>query len=314
MVAFPKLDHVKWPYLGNLTLATAIAPVIGINDLCFAVSATPASNQANYSSSSNPTTNFLVSADTPAGGTSNGLTIAGVQATDANVNAPLFAGVAKERQTAGSLASSSEVVPEWVGDIACVSASFKIGDSVTVVLNSATTADSNGISGSANTYLQPQTVIKTTASNQAIGYVLVDTLGASVTTIRVRLLSRLTKGSATGAGTTAIGYTSGAGGAVTQITTITTGVTLSKLTGQITTVASTLAALTTAQFTVTNTLVAATDIIALSTTYAGAGSPVLQATAMAAGSFVIVIDNAHASAALNAALVINFAVIKGAIA
>ena len=142
MVAFPKLDHVKWPYLGNLTLATAIAPVIGINDLCFAVSATPASNQANYSSSSNPTTNFLVSADTPAGGTSNGLTIAGVQATDANVNAPLFAGVAKERQTAGSLASSSEVVPEWVGDIACVSASFKIGDSVTVVLNSATTADS----------------------------------------------------------------------------------------------------------------------------------------------------------------------------
>lgn len=110
--------------------------------------------------------------------------------------------------------------------------------------------------------------------------------------------------------TEGIGYSTGAGGAVTQITSITTGVTLSKVAGVITTVASTLAAGLEAEFTVTNTNVAVTDVIALSTTYAGGGTPMLGVKGVAAGSFVIVITNLHATVALDAVLVINFAIIK----
>lgn len=103
------------------------------------------------------------------------------------------------------------------------------------------------------------------------------------------------------------------GGAVTQITSASTGVTLSKMTGQITTVALTTAAAAEEEFTVTNTLVAATDVVAVSTTYAGAGTPIVSVKGTAAGSFKIVITNVHASAALNAVLVVNFVVLKGAI-
>lgn len=110
--------------------------------------------------------------------------------------------------------------------------------------------------------------------------------------------------------TAANGYATGAGGAVTQITSASTGVTLSKPCGQITTVALTTAAAAEERFTVTNTLVAATDVIALSTTYNGAGTPMLSVVNVAAGAFDIVITNVHAANALNAVMVINFAVIK----
>jgi len=107
------------------------------------------------------------------------------------------------------------------------------------------------------------------------------------------------------------GYGAGAGGAVTQATSAATAVTLDKPTGQITTVALTTAAAAEEEFTVNNSLVAATDIIALSTTYAGAGTPILSVKGVAAGSFKIVISNVHAANALDALMVINFAVIKG---
>ena len=111
-------------------------------------------------------------------------------------------------------------------------------------------------------------------------------------------------------GANGAGYSTGSGGAVTQITSITTGVTLSKPCGQITTVASTLAAAAATAFTVTNTLVAATDVVVLSTTYAGAGTPIVYCKVVAAGSFDIGITILHAANALDAVLVINFAVIK----
>lgn len=107
-----------------------------------------------------------------------------------------------------------------------------------------------------------------------------------------------------------VGYTTGDGGAVTQITDSTTGVTLSKLCGQITTVALTTAAAAEEVFTVTNTLVAATDVVVVSTTYAGAGTPAVTVKKTVAGAFDIVITNLHAANALNAVVVINFAVIK----
>lgn len=110
-----------------------------------------------------------------------------------------------------------------------------------------------------------------------------------------------------------LGFTTGAGGAVTQATSITTGVTLSKMCGTITTVSSTLAAGADATFTVTNTDVAATDtVVACIKSYGGTadGIPVVNVTAVAAGSFDLNIRNTGA-VTLDAVILINFAVIKG---
>jgi len=104
----------------------------------------------------------------------------------------------------------------------------------------------------------------------------------------------------------------GEGGKVTQATSASTGVTLSKQAGQITTVALTTAAGAEESFVVTNTKVEAQDIIVLSTTYDGNGTPALAVKAVTNGTFAIVITNLHASAAFNAAMTINFRVIKGA--
>jgi hypothetical protein len=107
-----------------------------------------------------------------------------------------------------------------------------------------------------------------------------------------------------------VGYATGAGGAITQITDATTGVTLNTVAGQVTTVALTTAAGAEERFTVTNSRVAATDVVVVGTTYAGAGTAAVTVVKTAAGAFDVVITNLHASAALNAALVVNFAVIK----
>jgi hypothetical protein len=109
--------------------------------------------------------------------------------------------------------------------------------------------------------------------------------------------------------TASSGYATGAGGAVTQITNASTGVTLSKPCGQITTVALTTAGAAEERFTVTNTLVTATDTITLGTTYNGGGTPMVGVLKVAAGAFDIVITNLSASA-LDDVMVINFAIHK----
>ena len=99
--------------------------------------------------------------------------------------------------------------------------------------------------------------------------------------------------------------------AVTQITSITTGVTVNALSGVITTVSQTVAAAGEAQFTVTNNKVAATDIVVVSIkTHTSQGTFIANVTATAAGSFEICLTNLHASLAGNNVLVINFYVIK----
>lgn len=109
-------------------------------------------------------------------------------------------------------------------------------------------------------------------------------------------------------------FATGNGGAVTQETTAATGVTLNKLCGQITTVALTTAAAAEEAFAVTNSTVDANDVVVVSTTYAGGGTPAITVKGVAAGSFTIVITNLHASAALDAVVVVNFAVIKSVVA
>ena len=104
-----------------------------------------------------------------------------------------------------------------------------------------------------------------------------------------------------------LGYGTGSGGTVTQATSRTTGVTLSKPTGAIT-MFSAAGSVVAATFTVTNTLVAATDTIILNQK-SGTNLYVLLVTAVAAGSFNITFYTTGGIA--TDAPEINFSLIKG---
>jgi hypothetical protein len=105
-----------------------------------------------------------------------------------------------------------------------------------------------------------------------------------------------------------VGYGTGAGGAVTQATSRTTGVTLSKMTGGITLFSTTTTAGLVTTFTVTNTLVLATDTINLSVKTA-TGVYLCFVTTVAAGSFKVSVYTPAAVASAEAP-VINFAIIR----
>ena len=99
--------------------------------------------------------------------------------------------------------------------------------------------------------------------------------------------------------------------AVTQITTITTGVTCNAYSGVITTVSQTVAAGAEADFVVTNSKVAATDVVSVCIkTHTSAGTFEASVAAVAAGQFTIRLTNLDASAAGNNVLVLNFIVHK----
>lgn len=106
--------------------------------------------------------------------------------------------------------------------------------------------------------------------------------------------------------TAGVGYASGAGGAVTQATSRTTGVTVNKAAGAITLV-SAAGSTTPASFTVTNSAVAATDVVVLSQK-SGTDKLSLDVTAVGAGSFEITFNTK--SGTTTEQPVINFAVIK----
>ena len=109
----------------------------------------------------------------------------------------------------------------------------------------------------------------------------------------------------------AIGYVSG--GAVTQGTSKSTGVTLNKACGQITMHDAALAAGAEVSFTVTNSEVAATDVVLVSVkSGATTGKYLPFVTATAAGSFDVTVSNVGSAA--GEAVVLNFAVIKAAAA
>ena len=108
----------------------------------------------------------------------------------------------------------------------------------------------------------------------------------------------------------AIGYVSG--GAVTQATDKSTGVTLNKACGAITMNNAALAAGAEVSFTVTCSEVAATDIVLVNHSSAGtAGSYLVQANTIAAGSFAITVSNVSAGS-LSEAIVLTYVVIKAA--
>lgn len=109
------------------------------------------------------------------------------------------------------------------------------------------------------------------------------------------------------------GYITGEGGVVTQATSKATGVTLNKKTGQITLNGAALAASTTVSFVLTNTTIGANDLLVLNHVSVGTfGAYTLNARA-AAGSATIDVRNVTAGS-LSEAIVIGFALVKGAIA
>jgi hypothetical protein len=117
-----------------------------------------------------------------------------------------------------------------------------------------------------------------------------------------------TSGNATVTSAAGLGYSTGAGGTVTQGTSRTTGVTLNKPTGQIT-MFTAAGSPVPSQFTVTNSLVAATDTIVLSIASGPSNYYILVIGTVTAGAFNI---NFWTSGGVSSDTpVINFTLIKG---
>lgn len=151
-------------------------------------------------------------------------------------------------------------------------------------------------------------VVAASGNIQTDGTLTVD--GASTLTGAVSAANAVLSSHATAG----IGYGTGAGGAVTQETNRTTGVTLNTICGTITTNNASLAAGAEATFTVTNSAVAATDVVVVSLQDATPTSGALSipfVTDVAAGSFKITLTNLSADTADVGASKINFCVIKG---
>ena len=109
-----------------------------------------------------------------------------------------------------------------------------------------------------------------------------------------------------------IGYSAAAQGAVTQLTSKSTAVTLNKSAGQITMNSASLAATTNVTFTFNNSLITSKDVIIVNVTGVGSGSDYNCWIAnMTAGSATITLRNTTGGA-LAEAVVINFAIIHGA--
>lgn len=111
--------------------------------------------------------------------------------------------------------------------------------------------------------------------------------------------------------TAGIGYATGAGGTVTQLTNKATGVTLNKVCGAITMHNAALAANANVTFTVTNSAVAAGDTVYPVILSGGTTAAYLvRCTAVGAGTFNLTVTNISAGS-LSEAVVITFFVLKG---
>lgn len=105
-----------------------------------------------------------------------------------------------------------------------------------------------------------------------------------------------------------IGYAAVAQGAVTQLTSKSTGVTLNTSAGQITMNAASLAATTNVTFTLTNSLLSAKDVLILNVTNGTSAAYNCWVSSMGAGSATVTLRNISASP-LAEAVVLNFVII-----
>ena len=107
-------------------------------------------------------------------------------------------------------------------------------------------------------------------------------------------------------------FSSGAGAAVTQATSRTTGVTINNVTGQITTNTTSLAAGASATFIVTDSKVGLHDVVVLSIqSGTNSGRTIANVTVTTAGTFSIMVSDLASATAETGAVILNFVVIKG---
>ena len=118
-----------------------------------------------------------------------------------------------------------------------------------------------------------------------------------------------------------LGYTTGAGGTVTQLTSRTTGVTLNQITGEIVLVAGTISGHEADEFTLTNSEIDANDVVVVSIKSGCAAGTrkyyQTQVVAVAAGSCVIAVGNLDNSTIPSTGTdtpVLQFVVIKSVVA
>lgn len=107
-----------------------------------------------------------------------------------------------------------------------------------------------------------------------------------------------------------LGYSTDAQGAVTQLTSKATGVTLDKSCGQITLNNAALAGTTNVTFTLTNSLIGVKDVLVLNVYGGTSGSYNVWVSGLAAGSATITVRNITGGS-LSEAIIINFAIIHG---
>ena len=181
----------------------------------------------------------------------------------------------------------------------------------TLITDLSTTAASNAPSGSDS----PATLDDIQRAHAAFIAQLRDNTGfttakaAAGANSDITSLTNLTGGLAvTGAAT--LGYSTGAGGSVTQATSKSTAVTLNKPTGRIIMAADALAAGASVSFVFNNSLIAIADLVVFSSTFASAGYNYRIKSTVAAGSAYMTVTNETAGT-LSDALEFNFAIIKG---
>jgi len=113
-----------------------------------------------------------------------------------------------------------------------------------------------------------------------------------------------------------IGYSAAAQGAVTQLTSKSTGVTLNNSAGRITMNNAALAAGAAVSFVLTNSLISINDTIIVNvssnTTGSALGAYTTYVSYLATGSALITLRNLTAATSYSEAVVINFAIIHGA--
>lgn len=168
----------------------------------------------------------------------------------------------------------------------------------TVTLPAAVSVGTTGIQGySANVITFGAT------GTYRFGFSTVD----SGTTIAIYDLNR-----ALTAYTNPFGYVAGGGGTVTQATNKATNVTLNKPSGQITMNNASLAAATIVSFTFTNSTISSTDVLVINHVSGGTIGSYTFTAACGSGSATVYVRNAT-SGSLGEAIVLRYAVIKGAI-
>jgi len=189
---------------------------------------------------------------------------------------------------------------------------FHVNGNNDVFFSSASGAPTNGTSGTGAGIAGPGSQYTNTANGNT--YINTNTKASPTWTLLAANSGALTPSSVASTGavtsssaTAGVGYATGAGGTVTQITSRTTGVTLNKVCGNIVLVSAAGSA-TPFSFTLTNSAIAAGDVVVISQKSGTDLYTTQVVTAVAAGSCQITLANASGTTVEQP--VFNFAVIK----